>query len=314
MFRFGWNKSPLWDKENEGGAATDESGGDPTYSEEITTGSENAGAPKEVSDDDDSAFFEDLISDDDEEEEKPQFTSTRTSTEPTAEESTEDSDPKTEDKPEVIPEDTPKPEAIEPTVKPEETPQVPQTEAPEPQETREDLNARYEEFFKKSVETLEAQVYQFDDEMKDTLDTEPSKVLPKLAAQLHMQVLTAATTQIANMLPGMMAVMNERSNIGQQRQDKLLTDYPELKGHEKDLVPIAQVMRQLNPNDTFEQLAPKIAAAAKVQLQLFDSPASQQPLAQRPVTPTAVKGGSTPPAAPSLNQPTQWDELIAEED
>jgi len=212
-------------------------------------------------------------------------------------------------------------QAVKPEEAPkaEEPPQVPtpvaetQPAAQQPQgeqapQTPTDLNAQYKEFFEKSVDALEKSVYALPPEVVEELDTNPSKVIPKLAATLHMQVLSAALTQVANLFPSMLAVHNDQASHSKQTEDKFFGEYPKLKGHEALVQRIAATYRQMNPNATYEQIAPEVAAMAMVQARIPIASAPAESPALQPVVPTSARGAA--PVRATQENKTTWDELI----
>lgn len=173
-----------------------------------------------------------------------------------------------------------------------------------------DLNAQYQNFFNQSVGALE-QVYQFAPEVAEELDTTPSKVLPKLAATLHMQVLTAAVTQVANMFPSLMEMHMDRTSHVKATEERFFTEYPALREHSPMVQRIAQAYRAINPNATYEQIAPEVAAMAMVQARIPAPTPQADPVLTKPVTPTSQRGA--PPAPSQTQQKSVWDELITDE-
>lgn len=278
----------------------------PEHEAAVTTGDENAAAPKETDEEDISFDINELIDELDDVKE------------------VEETPPPVEAKPEAKPEqpaqqeqpkqpEAPKQEVTEPQVQPPQEPQ-PVKEEPQPQQSAEDIQKDFATFFAKSVETLSDTVYQLPQEVAEQLDTEPSKVIPTLAATLHMQVLTAAVTKVANMLPALLTMERQRQTIVDDTEKTFYGQYKELEPHKDVVNRLAVAYRQVNPNATFEQAAPSIAAMAKVQLGLVDQPRPQpqEMVTQTPVIPTSVRGSSVPPAAPQ-GQMSQWEELIQED-
>lgn len=174
------------------------------------------------------------------------------------------------------------------------------------------LNRQYEEFFNRSVDMLAEKVYVLSDEDKERLDTAPSEVLPRLAGQLHMQVLTAAVTQVANMFPGMLNMFQDRQRVSQETEEKFFNKYPDLKGHRETVQRMAAAYRAAYPQATYEQAAPEIAAMAMVNLRLPMTPSAPQAQPDTPVVPTSARGGAGAPA-PKAN-PTEWEELVKDEE
>jgi hypothetical protein len=282
------------------------------YGDDVTKGSENATSPKEASDDDGWGLdIDDLIdegSDEDIPEEPEEEPKEAAETQETTETSKEET-PQTEELEKEKPQEPPKEEE---RTQQETSQQETQAES---SQTPEDINAQYEAFFNQSVDLLEKNVYTFDEETREALDTNPSQVLPKLAAQMHMQVMSAALTQVYNMFPTLLQEHQGKMSAVQEAEDAFYTEYPQLKGHEETVNRIAQVYRQANPKATDRKMiASEVAAMAMVQARIplpGTQPQQPEPAKVKPVVPTSARGGTT--STPTTANPSEWDELIQEE-
>lgn len=223
-----------------------------------------------------------------------------------SEEKSEEEKPE-EELQEEIQEEEPEPEEEEEPAaqaKPQEQAQT----SEDPEKVKKDM----EEFFQSTVDLLAENVYGFDEETAEELDTQPSKVLPKLAANLHMQVLTAAVTQIANAFPSMLAMHEESQRAMTQTEDAFFAKYPNLKDHKELVTNTARVYRQLNPNATPAQIEQEVAAMAMVQARIpVPAEKPQKKSATAPAIPTSARGGA--PASTAVPQKSEWEELIEEE-
>lgn len=274
-------------------------------STEVLAGDTDAASnpPKEADDNhgNDETLFSDLVADEDFEEEgqEPEV-ETKVTEEP--------SDPQVsqEEQPQVPQEPAPQQTAQEP---PQQSAQTPGAEGAG---TPTDINAQYEEFFNKSVDVLADHVYKFDEQTAEELDTNPSKVMPKLAARLHMQVLTAAITQVANSFPALMQVHEDRHKEEKESEEKFFSEFPLLKEHKQTVQRVAQVYHSMYPNDPYEVRAPKIAAMAMIEAKVpLPGTQPQQPVVSQPPIPTSARGG-TPAAAPKVER-TLWEDLVEED-
>lgn len=88
--------------------------------------------------------------------------------------------------------------------------------------------------------------------------TEPERVLPKLAAKLHMQVLQEARAQIMNMIPQVVKGVQMRETLETKAQGEFFGSWPELKGKESEVVQMGLMFRQLNPKATPEEAIARI--------------------------------------------------------
>jgi len=174
------------------------------------------------------------------------------------------------------------------------------------------LQADYEKFVGQSVDFLEKNVYALSDETKEALNADPASVIPQLAARLHMQVLTTAVTQIANLVPVLSSQVMEMQARDRAAEDSFFQTYPQLKDHYQDVLRVAQVYKSHNPNAATEVAKREIAAMAMVSLGLTPQVTPALPSNVPPaVVPTSARGGAV--SAPPPGSVSQWDELINED-
>lgn len=207
----------------------------------------------------------------------------------------------------------------------------PQPQQPQPQAapgdgaegTPQDINAQFAAFAEQRAGELAEKVYALDEETKELLDTEPSKVIPQLAGRLHMEVLTTALTQMVQIMPNLMRYQNDITSKEQKAEDTFYTAFPDLKEHKETVETFARAFMQANPGATQEQAIQSIGTMASVQLGIAlpgaqpapATPAAQpapqpqvQPVALTPPAPTSTAGGSGQPEPPG--QASVWEELI----
>jgi hypothetical protein len=192
------------------------------------------------------------------------------------------------------------PEVIQPeVVAPEVQPQQQLT----PEQVREAENAYV---------TQLANLYRFDEETALKLQTEPENVLPALAAKVHLDVMKTVLGQVRSLLPQLMqtqAQANERE-VGAKSQ--FFGAWPELKGFESQVLEVGKMYRQMNPtapaDEAIKRIGETAMAALGLQRKQVDTTASsvQTAPAYRPSAPGRV----TAPAS----SPTEWDELLVEDD
>lgn len=220
------------------------------------------------------------------------------------------------EKPEVPEEKAPEQQEAE---KPEESARKEQPEEKKPVEPETppeptDLNAQYKEFFARSIDALEKEVYQLSPEEAEALDTSPSEYAPKFAARLHMQVLTGVVTQMTNMMPVLMEHFGSQRSAEQEAENAFYTKYSQFKPqeHGETIERLATAYRQQNPKATMEQAMDEVAAMAMVTLRLPFEGMPQQANQQDTVTtpppaPASAKGGAQPTTRQAR---TEWDELL----
>lgn len=191
------------------------------------------------------------------------------------------------------------------------TDQQQQQETQEPQQPTPEQRAQAEQQFVAQLEKL----YQFTPETAALLQTEPEKVLPNLAARLHMDVYKTVMAQMQGMVPQMVAQLTDFNTRETQAKNLLFSKWPELKGHENEVMEVGRMFRKVNPKADAETAVQRIGELTMAALGL---------------TRAAPQGGpATPPAAPQAPayqpagvghaasvpaQKNEWVELIESED
>lgn len=246
-----------------------------------------------------------------EEEEEEGKEKTAAEAEPTTKPETAKSEEEQQTEPDKPAEKTAQQEQTEEEKK---TPAEPET-SPEPKQ--EDIETQFKDFFEKSVTALEP-VYKLSEEEAEALDATPSEAVPKLAARLHMQVLTAATTQMVRMMPQMMEHFGNQRSAWDKTEQEFYDKYPALKKQEysETVERIAWAYRQQNPKTPEPQAMDEIAAMSMVTLQL---PLEQQQSSQQETTvdtPPPAPGSARGQGVANRGQTTknEWEELMEIED
>ena len=204
---------------------------------------------------------------------------------------------------------TPAPEPVQdgqqapaPQATPEPTPQADQQPQAQQQadasQTTQDFNTQFAEFFEQRVEALAQNVYALDDATREALDSEPSKVIPQLAGRLHMQVLTTALTQVAQMLPTALQEFSQQNTANQEAEDAFYSEWSSLKPHSQTVEKVAAVYMQMNPGVEREKAIKDIGTMVSVQLGIPINPPAPTPQAQQPASQTQPVA-LTPPAPAS---------------
>jgi len=198
--------------------------------------------------------------------------------------------------PEAQPE-TPTPEAVE----------VPQLT---PEQQAEQMR-QWQEYQAKQQDALE-QYYAIDEESALALATEPEKVLPKLAAQLHMSVLQQVQANLVNQIPQLLNGVQDRNVRETKAKDEFFTAWPELKGKEQEVLQMGVMFRQLNPKATPAEAVARIGEMTMNALGLRRAapPAQNTP----PVAPAPFRpaGGPSSARPTSASPKSSWDDLLDE--
>lgn len=194
------------------------------------------------------------------------------------------------------------PQGVQPAPEAPVEPQQPQ----QPQSTPEQIQAA-ERAYAAQLENL----YRFDEETALKLQTEPEKVLPALAAKLHLDVMKTVMAQMRGVLPQMLQTQTAEMERDTSAKQQFFGAWPELKGYEQQVLQVGMMFRQLNPKATAEEAVQRIGELAMTSLGL----SRQAPPAAPPVTPPsafqpAVPGRVNPPAAPT----SLWEEMAFDDD
>lgn len=151
-----------------------------------------------------------------------------------------------------------------------------------------------------------ANLYQFDEETALKLQTEPEKVLPALAAKLHLDVMKTVMAQMRGMLPEMLQTQTKAVERENQAKTQFFTAWPELRGYEQQVLQVGRMYRQLNPNAPADEAVRRIGEVAMATLGLQRQQQQQQAPAQQQAFRPSVPGRVNPPSGPA----NPWAELI----
>ncbi len=141
------------------------------------------------------------------------------------------------------------------TGQPDDTPPPEDTPPPQVQLTPEqqaEQQRQWQEYQAQQMEQLE-QYYAVNEEDALALATEPEKVLPKLAARLHMQVLSTVQQQMAQTMPNVMKTVQAATERESKAKETFYGAWPELKGHDQQVIQAGVMFRQMNPTATAQE-------------------------------------------------------------
>lgn len=207
----------------------------------------------------------------------------------------------------------------------EEMPPAPATEeeAPAPEaaveppaaltpEQQAELQRQWQEYQAKQQEQLE-QYYAIDEESALALATEPEKVLPKLAAQLHMSVMQQVQAEIAQSIPTLLKGTQEREVRESKAKNEFFTAWPELKGKENEVMQMGLMFRQLNPKATPQEAIQRIGEMTMNALGITrQQQQQQQQRSATPVTPFRPAGGPSAVRSTGTQSKNAWEDLLDE--
>lgn len=194
----------------------------------------------------------------------------------------------------------------------EQVPPVqPETQAPEvpaqPPATPEAIRAAEMQY----MQQLQG-LYQFDEQTALKLQTEPEKVLPALAAKLHLDVMKTVMGQVRGMLPQMLEVQTQSSALETKAKEQFFSAWPELKGYDKQVMEVGRMFRQINPSAPAEEAVKRIGEIAMATL-------GMQRAAQQQAPAPAAPNAAFRPAAPGRTAAPQapagmWEDLLSDDD
>ena len=213
-----------------------------------------------------------------------------------------------------VPTQTPAP-AQPATPEAELKPELPTAEQTQVAPAREDSEAQYAEWKNTRVDEWAKNLYALTPEQAEALITEPEKILPTLAARVHMQVLEHAARLINEQVPSIALQQFERKQLETEAENVFFTANPDLKDSRyiDAILNAGQMFRKYYPGATKEQAARGIGELVRTALNL-QKPAAAAPQMRTMSTSAAhiparaVGGGGT--VGSSNAQPVNvWDEL-----
>jgi hypothetical protein len=222
----------------------------------------------------------------------------------------------------------PKPPVVEPAkpapapavAKPPTPPVVPAVVPPvapvvekTPEQLQADIAARRQEFRSSLVKLYEPTTK----DKGGLLLTEPEKVLPELAAELHMQVLESAVYGIMAQVPQIVQNVIAMQHTTERNEASFFAAWPQLAAKKVEAMPLitrfAPIYRQANPSASMEDFTREVGSMVMVALRIAPTGAVEPP----PATPPAVFAPAVPGAggAPPTGTPApknQWEQLQEE--
>lgn len=159
------------------------------------------------------------------------------------------------------------------------------------------------------------QQYALSDEDANAFDTNPAEVLPKLAANLHLQVYENVVNSIMQRLPGALEGVIKSREVTTQREEEFFGRWPELREYKDQVSQLAYMWRQMNPKASSAKAREEIGKVAMAALGL--SPQTSVAANPPPVKEKTLAPPPTPPVqrAAQPKQPgNQFEQLAAQWD
>ncbi len=145
------------------------------------------------------------------------------------------------------------------------------------------------------VGNLAKEVYKLSDEDVELAISEPDKVLPQLAAKVHVEVLDAAVQGIMAHLPELVRGVISQTSAEREREGAFFDRWPSLKEHKTKVAQVANIFRQSNPGATLDQAIEEVGTLVSVMMKVpmegVEAPKSADVAAPPP--PPAMPGAST---------------------
>lgn len=186
-------------------------------------------------------------------------------------------------------------------------PEAPPATPPQPA-TAEPSKEKMEELVAQQVSRLE-ESYAIPQELVLDLHAEPEKVLPKLAARIHAQVVNDLVRVFEARLPQALEQINARTQKEQEARTMFYTRWPELKQYEAQVLKAGAMFREINPTataaDTVEKVGQLVYASLGLQLPQAPgsvTPPAAQPAPQAPAFTPAMPGAAGVPVVPTTAQ------------
>lgn len=143
--------------------------------------------------------------------------------------------------------------------------------------------------------------YGLTEEQTAQMLTAPETVLPRLAAQVHNNVLKQVLVQMQAVLPAMIQTVQASVQSNQSAQDKFFAAWPQLRGQEQMIQSVGTLWRSQNPRASEEEAIQAIGRGVNALLGIT-TPATQpaQPTPQfKPAAPGGA--GGLKPVVPETN-------------
>jgi hypothetical protein len=149
--------------------------------------------------------------------------------------------------------------------------------------------------------------YTFSEDEAVALQTEPEKVLPKLAAKLQMDVMDMVLRQVAQQVPLYVQEFSQHSQRETQAQTEFFSTWPELRGYDAQILQMGAAFRQLNPKASAKEAIDRIGKMTMDALGLTKAaPQGGPPVAPQAAFRPATPGGTG--AAPVAK--SKWEALM----
>lgn len=167
-------------------------------------------------------------------------------------------------------------------------------ETPEAKAERERREAEEAAKFTQQLENY----YQIPEELAARLPTEPEKVLPVLAAKVHQAVLNGMQAWATQAIPAFLQHHNQVTEANNASRKAFFGRWPGLEAHEKHVLEVGRMYRQMNPKATQEDVIEKVG-------QIVYAALGQQPPARGNGQQPPARSGAAPSPKPAGSSSSQ---------
>lgn len=196
-----------------------------------------------------------------------------------------------------------------------QTPEAPEVkEEPEPAQKVEAKAQTEEErqALREKIQKNLQSVYQLTEEDAELMLSEPDKVLPKMAANLHMEIYSQVMQTVFSQVPQMVNQVLESRQVNEAAVKGFYETWPDLKKHEREVQQFAPIWRQMNPTAPVEEAIKQIGRHMMIALGYPLQGAVSQSTAAPVVRPHAPAPMTAVQPAPVPRPRGQFEQLAEE--
>lgn len=152
----------------------------------------------------------------------------------------------------------PQQQAQAPTPPVQPDPQQPVAQTPEQQQQQQ---AEWQKLRESYVSEISKQ-YQMSKEDAEKFVLNPNEVIPRLAANLHANILQQAVSTVMQamqqVLPQMVTQVQTQREATQTAEDQFFSRWPELKAHRDKVIATGRLFRSQNPNASMDEFIQQV--------------------------------------------------------
>lgn len=161
------------------------------------------------------------------------------------------------------------------------------------------------------------QVYGMNDDEAMAMLVEPQKILPKVAANIHMTVMEQVIPAIMQRLPQVIGTLSRAEKVAMEAENEFFSTWPQLKDpkYQQTVMQSVAAYKQINPKAPRQEVIRAAGLQAMISLRLplpreLLQMEPEQPPTVSPFNPAGPGGGYAPPAA--RRPQNAWSQLADE--